>query len=201
MSWSVPRSWIYNELVTSTIMNAHVRDNLAYLSAGLGIIQLPIGGALLPISSMNPMAITQVESSAAAPKVNSRIAAADASTDEWLQWEFVVPRFYTSGPILWVYYYSAAATSGDALFAAHVACISDGDTGIAAKAYDSVNLSAATTIPGSADTLDKIAITLTNADSMAANDLCNIGLFRDVSGDGVAGDLIIKNVFFVYTLG
>lgn len=32
-NWTTPRTWITNELVTSTIMNAHVRDNLDYLFA------------------------------------------------------------------------------------------------------------------------------------------------------------------------
>lgn len=31
MAWTTPRTWVTNELVTATLMNAHVRDNLAYL--------------------------------------------------------------------------------------------------------------------------------------------------------------------------
>ena len=32
MAWSTPRDWSANELVTHTIMNTHVRDNLNFLS-------------------------------------------------------------------------------------------------------------------------------------------------------------------------
>ncbi len=31
MSWTTPRTWVATEVVTATLMNAHVRDNLAYL--------------------------------------------------------------------------------------------------------------------------------------------------------------------------
>jgi len=181
--------------------NTYVRNNFIYFTENIGGIHLPIGAALLPISGIAPMAISQVESTAGDPKPNWRVAAADAGTDEWLQWEFLVPKCYKSDPLLWVYYYSAGAIAGDTVFSAHVACISDGDAGLAAKAYDAVNDSAVTAIPGVAGTLDKIVITLTNNDSMAAQDWCNIGLFRDVSADDVAGDLLIRYVFFVFTLG
>lgn len=33
MTWTTPRTWVTGELVTSTIMNAHVRDNLDALKA------------------------------------------------------------------------------------------------------------------------------------------------------------------------
>ena len=31
MAWTTPRTWVADELVTATIMNTHVRDNLTYL--------------------------------------------------------------------------------------------------------------------------------------------------------------------------
>ncbi len=31
MSWTSPRTWVATEVVTATLMNAHVRDNLNYL--------------------------------------------------------------------------------------------------------------------------------------------------------------------------
>jgi hypothetical protein len=33
MAWTTPRTWVAGEVVTDTIMNAHVRDNLAFLKA------------------------------------------------------------------------------------------------------------------------------------------------------------------------
>ncbi len=34
MAWTTPRTWVVGELVTASLMNAHVRDNLNYLLAG-----------------------------------------------------------------------------------------------------------------------------------------------------------------------
>ena len=33
MSWTAPRTWVYNELVDETDMNTHVRDNLLFLKS------------------------------------------------------------------------------------------------------------------------------------------------------------------------
>jgi hypothetical protein len=38
MAWTAARTWVTGELVTSTIMNAHVRDNLNYLFSTTGEI-------------------------------------------------------------------------------------------------------------------------------------------------------------------
>ena len=40
MAWTTPRTWVAGETVTDTLMNTHVRDNLAYL--GTGIIRLNV---------------------------------------------------------------------------------------------------------------------------------------------------------------
>jgi len=34
MAWTTPRTWVASEVVTSTLMNAHVRDNLSSLKTG-----------------------------------------------------------------------------------------------------------------------------------------------------------------------
>jgi hypothetical protein len=31
MAWTTPRTWVTNEVVTASLLNTHVRDNLAYL--------------------------------------------------------------------------------------------------------------------------------------------------------------------------
>ena len=193
------------DLWTAASQNTYLRDNFAAHEGtigNLGIVQLPVGSAILPISAITPMALTQIESTAASPKVNGRIAQADAAADEWLQWEFMVPRFYDSGPILWVFYYMDSAAAGNVVFASRVACMSDGDAGMPAKAYAAVNTST-TAVPGVAGTLDKAVVTLTNDDSMAASDICNIGLYRDADSgsDTATGDAIIKYAFFVFTAG
>jgi hypothetical protein len=40
MAWTNPRTWVTGEVVTSTVMNAHVRDNLAYLHGDAGVVTI-----------------------------------------------------------------------------------------------------------------------------------------------------------------
>ncbi len=39
-AWTAPRTWVPSELVTAALMNTHVRDNLTYLKAFLGLFDL-----------------------------------------------------------------------------------------------------------------------------------------------------------------
>lgn len=45
------------------------------------------------------------------------------------------------------------------------------------------------TVPGTAGHVKKVTITLANLDGVAVGDLVVLVIFRDVSGDGVAGDV------------
>lgn len=38
MAWTSPRTWVAGEKVTATLMNVHVRDNLAALRANVGVL-------------------------------------------------------------------------------------------------------------------------------------------------------------------
>ncbi len=49
MAWSAPRTWVTGELVTSTLLNTHLRDNFNYLYAPIALVtrtnqQTGIGG-------------------------------------------------------------------------------------------------------------------------------------------------------------
>lgn len=44
-AWTTPRTWVSGELVTASMMNTHVRDNLNYLfsvSSGADILQFQV---------------------------------------------------------------------------------------------------------------------------------------------------------------
>ena len=77
--------YVTNQLITAAHGNTYWRDNEVAHWAGISKLQLPVGAALLPISGITPMALSQVESTAGDPKANSRVASADDTTDEWLQ--------------------------------------------------------------------------------------------------------------------
>ena len=44
MAWTTPRTWVAAEVVTASVMNTHVRDNLAYLK---GILDGTVAGNLI----------------------------------------------------------------------------------------------------------------------------------------------------------
>lgn len=68
-----------------------------------------------------------------------------------------------------------------------------------ADEFAATNASAATTVPGTAGYMDVLSITLTNADSVAAGDHVILELNRDISADGVAGDIEVVNCELRYT--
>lgn len=59
MAWTSPRTWTTGELVTASIMNAHVRDNLSYLIDRTFSLALVVPG--------NPSATTNVSIRAIMP--------------------------------------------------------------------------------------------------------------------------------------
>lgn len=51
MAWSTPRTWTTNELVTASVMNTHVRDNLNALKSPPGAIYQNSSGSSLYTTS------------------------------------------------------------------------------------------------------------------------------------------------------
>jgi hypothetical protein len=161
---------------------------------------LPIAACYLPDDSANNAAaqIAIVTSSGGTLHPRHLEALFDASVDEHIFWSFVMPNIYVSTPVLKVYYKAVSATSGTAAFAAVLAAVTDGEAqDVDANAFDTANVGTAT-VPGTVGYMDVISIALSNEDSLAAGDHVIIGLFRDVSGDSVAGDLEVINVEFQF---
>jgi len=123
----------------------------------------------------------------------------DADTDEHIYTQFIMPGNYASAPMLKVYYKCASATSGDAVFEGRLMAVTDADAvDMDADTFATTNAGTAT-VPGTAGYMDVLTITLTNADSVAAGDHVVLGLNRDVSADGVAGDIEFVGADFQYT--
>ncbi len=123
----------------------------------------------------------------------------DADTDEFIVIDFFVPDNYSSAPVLKVRYKCLSAASGTAAFQARLMCLTDADASdMDTETFDTVNAGTAT-VPGTAGHIDEISITLTNADSIAADDHCILALNRDVSEDSVAADIEFVGAKFEYT--
>lgn len=126
----------------------------------------------------------------------------DDTTDELMHWTFRMPENYASGLVLKLQYKMASATTLEVIMACRVMAVSDGDAAaVDTDSYDTVNTSAATTVPGTVGYLDEISLTLTNADSVAAGDWVAIEISRDANnaGDDATGDLELIAASLEYT--
>lgn len=142
----------------------------------------------------------RVTSDATDPQANWMEWLFDEFTDEHIMTQFVMPGNYASGPVLKVYYKCVSAVAGDTVFEARLMALTDADAQDAdADEFAATNASSATTVPGTAGYMDVLSITLTNADSVAAGDHVVLCLNRDVSADGVSGDIEVINCELQYT--
>lgn len=134
--------------------------------------------------------------------VNARPALAyDASTDETAYWTAFAPQGLTGTMNATVTYIMASATSGSARWGVQVEAVTDGDALDldATTSFDTANTGGAT-VPGTAGYIDQLAITLTNADSIAAGDYVRFAVYRDADGtsgtDDATGDAYLLGVEF-----
>jgi len=163
---------------------------------------LPVTAAHLPDDSAGSAAAQiqkKTSSDATDPQLFWVEALFDADTDEHIYYQFLMPDNYASAPVVDVYYKCASATEGTAAFGAQLAAVTDADAAdMDANKLDAANVGTAT-VPGTAGYMDVISITLTNADSVAANDFVILCVFRDISGDSVAADIEVPLVVLRYT--
>lgn len=128
----------------------------------------------------------------------------DAATDEIAYFTFDLPADYSSAPVLRVVWSADSATSGNVIFACEVmAYTPETDSAdYATDSYDTVNTAAADSHLGTtAGRLHTHDITLTNADSMAAEDRVTLKFRRDAdnASDTLAGDVFVHGLIFEYT--
>lgn len=160
-----------------------------------GRLFLPVLGGVVPTATPAYL-LRSAGTNFAIPEV----AFADA-TDTFWNFAFIVPGNYASAPVL-RFAWRDVATSGSVVWTAAVCCLSDGDAqSILTDSFDTANSAThATNTTASGVAVD--TITLTNADSMAANDVCFIKFGRD--GDNGADDTgqiayLVNGVYFEYT--
>ncbi len=124
----------------------------------------------------------------------------DDTTPEGLYWTFRMPSDYSSDPLLKLVYTMASATTGTIEFEVSLWAVTDGEDADT-ESYDTVNTSTET-VPGTAGLSSDISVTLTNNDSLAANDLVHVKVFRDAddgTNDTATGDLELRAATLEYT--
>jgi hypothetical protein len=125
----------------------------------------------------------------------------DAGTDELIYYMFRMPADYGSSLLLKLQYAMASATSGDVIWASALWAITPGDSAdVDTESYDTAN-TVTDTVPGTAGHLAEASITMSNTDSLAANDLLTIKVYRDANagGDTATGDADLYGLSLQYT--
>jgi hypothetical protein len=170
----------------------------------VGNVILPIGSARPPDGTASNLApaIIAVKGSATAPTPYFAQAAFDAAQTEQLMWAFACPANYASGPELHVQW-KAGATSGNVRWEGRLAAYTPGtdSTGFDAKAFAAANNTTTAAGATTAQRIVETVITLTNADSLAANDTLIVYLARlgADAADTMTGDALAVAVTFQYT--
>jgi len=126
----------------------------------------------------------------------------DATADEFIHFQFVMPGDYASAPVVRAKFAMASATSGDIIVQAALMAVTPGDSAaIDTGSLDTVNASSAVTVGGTAGYMKDVTITMTNADSVAAGDWCDLKFGRDPdnAGDTATGDLELYGLTLEYT--
>ena len=198
MAYTIPVHTPATGVVIPSSWGLVINANMTALAAGFSVPLFPRSSGEVAVSGLQAAAYSVVQSSGAGTiKPQYPVLAFDKDTDEGRIWSFVVPRLYGTTITVQGTFYTTV-TSGNVVFAAQLAAISDGDTAVTAKVFDTVNNGAAVTVPGTAGNEENFSITMTNADSAVADDRCMLALFRDVSEDTAAADILLTrlDVFF-----
>jgi hypothetical protein len=164
---------------------------LGVVGAKLGYIQLPMSGAKLPTS--NPGVIDNAEN-------HTRILF-DASTQECVVWQFLMPPDYGTGLQARALYAMTSATSGGVAIDTSIMATTPGDAvDVNTESYASLNTCTDAAVPATAGFLDTIVCTQTNTDSLAAGDLTKFKFCRAPANatDTAAGDLELYGLMLEY---
>jgi hypothetical protein len=149
-------------------------------------MQLPVGAINIP--SSNPAVI---DYSAVTGKLLF-----DADTDECAVWEFYMPANYASGLVVKLPYSMLSDASGNVSTYMSLWAHTPGDAAdIDTEDYDSINDCDDAAIPGTIGRVDVISCTMTNADSVTADDLVHLKVCRDANdatNDTATGDMEVR---------
>ena len=127
----------------------------------------------------------------------------DAATDEFAFWKFIAQNYGSGNLTVNVLWYADTATSGDVIFDAAIAVITpDTDSqDVETKTFATLNTVTDTQLGTTAQRVQRATITISNLDSLAADDAVWFRLSRDANaaGDTMTGDAIVVAVEVTYS--
>lgn len=132
-----------------------------------------------------------------------RCLAFDAATDETVYWQARVPNYGSGNLTLKLMWYADTGASGDVIFAAQIAAITPNtDTqDIETDTLATANTVTDTHLGTTNQRLHECSITISNLDSLAADDFVVIALYRDANaaGDTMTGDALVVDAELSYS--
>ena len=127
----------------------------------------------------------------------------DAAADEFAYWKFKAQNYGSGNLTVNIHWYADTASSGDVIFDAAIAAItSDTDTqDVETKTFASVNSVTDTHLGTTGQRLHLCTITISNLDSLAADDIVWFRLSRDANNasDTMTGDAIVTLIELTYS--
>lgn len=127
----------------------------------------------------------------------------DAAADEAAFWRFLAAQYGSGNLTVWIDWYADTASSGNVIFDVQIAAITpDTDTqDIETKALATVQSVTDTHLGTVGQRLHRAIVTVSNLDSLSANDWVALRLNRDANNasDTMAGDAIVSLVTVSYS--
>jgi hypothetical protein len=127
----------------------------------------------------------------------------DAATEETCYFKFRATSYGSGNLTLTVCWYADTATSGDVIWGAAVACITpDTDSqDVETKAFGTAATATDTHLGTTAQRVQQIAVTISSLDSLAANDVVWLKVYRDAdaAGDTLTGDAQLTLAVLTYS--
>ena len=165
-------------------------------------IDLPITGAIVPLSGVTGASLELTESTGAGTlKPMFYTLRFDDTTLEARMWVIKMPRLYGGTPTLKGSYKMQSANTSEAVYLkCRFAAVSDGDN-YNAKIFDDINV-LEESVPDTLGESDDFEITITNDDSIAADDWLCITFYRACTDplDTASGDFMLTSLALHYTI-
>lgn len=129
----------------------------------------------------------------------------DAATDEAAFWKFKAVNYGSGNLTLKIFWYADTASTGNVVWEAQIAAITpDTDTqDVETKAFATLNFVQDTHLGTTGQRVHVCTLTISNLDSLAADDLVFLRLARDANGtsatDDMTGDAILLGFELSYS--
>jgi len=197
-SWTDPPDFDVGQLVTEAHMD-NISGNLNFLFELLDANVLDVRNANVPLSGISAAGLQQVESASTDTyKPTWHELTFDADTDEARMW--TMRSWFASSDITGLkieYTMDTDNTSKTAVMRVQLAAMSDGDTGMASKSFDTDN-DTTISVPDTGGELDVASLPLTNFDGVTYGDevILFLGRIGTDSSDNASGDLKLRRLWF-----